>query len=127
MDRASNSGKDRVGISFRRALLVDWGDVGMRMADYSDNSMDVEHAYCSLRLASTHLWLRVAMLEWRYMRLNKVTSSRVATEASQILRSPKFGIKPKSVAGSALSQTPERNPFLPKPGLLGIRMIRKTK
>lgn len=36
------------------------------------------------------------------------TSPRVATEASQILRSLRYGPKPKSVAGSALSQAPDR-------------------
>lgn len=35
----------------------------------------------------------------------KVTSPRVAAEASEILRGPRYGIKPKSVAGSALSQS----------------------
>jgi hypothetical protein len=41
------------------------------------------------------------------------TSKSVATEASDILRDAIYGAKPKSVAGSALSQSPsiKKNPF----------------
>lgn len=38
----------------------------------------------------------------------KVTSRAVASKASQILRSGSFGKASKSVAGSALSQTPSK-------------------
>jgi hypothetical protein len=42
------------------------------------------------------------------------TSPRVASEASSILRSKRYGIKPKSVAGSDLAQAPDK----PKGGAL---------
>jgi len=38
----------------------------------------------------------------------KVTSKPVASKASQILRSGSYGKTSKSVAGSALSQTPSK-------------------
>lgn len=38
-----------------------------------------------------------------------VTSKRVAPEASQILRIPRYGALAKSVAGSALAQVPEKD------------------
>ena len=43
------------------------------------------------------------------MSIKAVTSQRVASEASDILRKPMYGAKEKSVAGSALAQTPEKN------------------
>jgi hypothetical protein len=41
------------------------------------------------------------------------TSKRVATEASEILRS-NYQVKPKSVAGSALAQTPDKKETVPR-------------
>lgn len=59
------------------------------------------------------------------MFLNKKTSPRVASEASEILRSNKYGKKPKSVAGSALSQADEEKRL--RRGALGIRLLRGSK
>ena len=39
---------------------------------------------------------------------NETTSKRVATTASKLLSNPKTGAKPKSVAGSALTQKVKR-------------------
>jgi hypothetical protein len=54
-----------------------------------------------------------------------VTSKRVATEASEILRARKITVKPKSVAGSALAQTPEKAEQ--SPSALGNRRVRRIR
>jgi hypothetical protein len=46
--------------------------------------------------------------EFSYMARNEKTSARVATEASKILRSKRASKIAKSVAGSALTQAPDR-------------------
>ncbi len=43
------------------------------------------------------------------------TSKRVASEAARILRDPGAGLTEKSVAGSALSQAPDRLPGRRRP------------
>jgi hypothetical protein len=46
--------------------------------------------------------------EFLHMARNEKTSARVATEASKILRSKRASKIAKSVAGSALTQAPDR-------------------
>ncbi len=54
------------------------------------------------------LQIYVQRLGYSIMARNEKTSKKVASKASKLLRDPKSGNSVKSVAGSALTQAPNR-------------------